>query len=40
MTPAELKIMAVLMKSPERIFTKAQLYECINGDYMKTMTIR
>ncbi len=33
MTPAELKIMAVLMKSPERIFTKAQLYECINGDY-------
>ena len=33
MTPAELKIMAVLMKSPERIFAKAQLYECINGDY-------
>ena len=33
LTLTELKIMAMLMKSPQREFTKAQLYECINGDY-------
>lgn len=33
LTLTELKIMAMLMKSPQRVFTKAQLYECINGDY-------
>ncbi|MGN1344399.1 MAG: response regulator transcription factor [Traorella sp.] len=32
MTLAELKIVSKMMKSPERVFTKAQLYECINGD--------
>lgn len=33
MTTAELKILEKLMKSPNRIFTKAQLYECINDEY-------
>lgn len=32
LTLAELKIMAKLMKTPNRVYTKAQLYECINGD--------
>ena len=32
LTSTELKILSMLMKSPGRIFTKAQLYECINGD--------
>ncbi len=36
LTPAELKIMAKLMKTPERVYTKAQLYECINGDLYET----
>lgn len=31
LTAAELKIMAKLMKSPGRVFTKAQLYEAVNG---------
>lgn len=33
MTTAELKILEKLMKSPNRIFTKTQLYECINDEY-------
>ena len=32
LTVTELKIMAKLMKTPERVYTKAQLYECINGE--------
>ena len=32
LTPAELKIMAMLMRSPGRVYTKAQLYESINGE--------
>ena len=28
--------MAKLMKTPERVYTKAQLYECINGDLYET----
>ena len=32
LTMTELKIVAKLMKSPQRVFTKAQLYESINGD--------
>ncbi len=32
LTMAELKIISKLMSSPKRVFTKAQLYECINGD--------
>lgn len=33
LTLTELKIISVMMKSPERVFTKAQLYESINGNY-------
>lgn len=33
MTSAELKILAKLMRSPKRVFTKTQLCECINGRY-------
>lgn len=33
LTSAELKILAKLMRSPKRVFTKAQLCECINGRY-------
>ena len=36
LTSTELKIMAKFMKSPGRIFTKAQLYECISGDYYES----
>lgn len=32
LTSTELKILAKLMKNPNRIFTKEQLYECINGE--------
>ena len=33
LTLTELKIMAKLMKTPGRVYTKAQLYQCINGDF-------
>ena len=33
LTPAELKILMQLMKSPGRVYTKAQLYECVNGEF-------
>lgn len=32
-TGAEMKILQKLMENPNRIFTKAQLYKCINDDY-------
>lgn len=32
LTTTELKILIKLMKTPNRIYTKAQLYECINGE--------
>lgn len=32
LTVTELKILAKMMKEPERVFTKAQLYSCINGE--------
>lgn len=32
-TSSELKIITKLMQNPGRVFTKTQLYECINGDY-------
>lgn len=32
LTPTELKIMRKLLQSPGRVFTKAQLYECIGGE--------
>ena len=43
LTSTELKILTKLMRSPGRIFTKAQLYECVNGAYFEsdcnTMTV-
>ncbi|MGL5414904.1 MAG: response regulator transcription factor [Clostridium sp.] len=35
LTPTEYKILALLMKSPGRIYTKVQIYENINGDYFR-----
>ena len=32
LTPTELKIVAKLMQSPGRVYTKAQLYACIGGE--------
>lgn len=32
MTRAEFKILAKMMQQPNRVFTKAQLYECIHGE--------
>lgn len=32
LTSTEIKMLAKLIKNPNRIFTKAQLYECIAGD--------
>lgn len=43
LTSTEMKIMVRLMKNAGRVFTKAQLYQCINGDYFegddKTMMV-
>lgn len=36
LTMAELKIVAKLMSAPKRVFTKAQLYESINGDLFES----
>ena len=35
LTPMEAKILAILMRSPGRVFTKAQLYEGAAGDYFE-----
>lgn len=35
-TLTEYKILALLMNSPGRIFTKAQIYTAINGDYYES----
>ena len=35
LTPMEYKILAMLMRSPGRIFTKRQLYEGAAGDYFE-----
>ncbi|MCR5123284.1 MAG: response regulator transcription factor [Ruminococcus sp.] len=32
-TPTEYKILAMLMESPGRVFTRVQIYERINGEY-------
>lgn len=43
LTATEMKILLKLMEKPGQIFTKKQLYECVNGDYMdnddKTMMV-
>lgn len=33
LTSTELKILALMLKSPGKVFTKTQIYEVINGDY-------
>ncbi len=35
LTPTEFKILALLMKSPGRVFTKIQIYENVNGEYFE-----
>ena len=35
-TPTEYKMLALFMKKPGRVFTKAQIYECINGEYYES----
>lgn len=36
LTASEFKILSKLMHTPGRVYTKAQLYECINGDYIES----
>ena len=36
LTPSEFKILALLMKNPGRVFTKAQIYQSINGDFYES----
>jgi DNA-binding response OmpR family regulator len=35
-TPTEYRILALLMKSPGRVFTKMQIYELIKGEYFES----
>jgi DNA-binding response OmpR family regulator len=35
-TPTEYKILSLLMKKPGRVYTKAQIYEYINGEYYES----
>ncbi len=39
LTPMEYKILALLMRSPGRIFTKVQLYEGIAGEYFESSDV-
>ena len=36
LTPTEYKILAILMESPGRVFTRVQIYERINGEYFES----
>lgn len=36
LTPSEFKILALLMKNPGRVYTKAQIYQAINGDFYES----
>ena len=36
LTPLEFKILALLMKNPGKVFTKAQIYQSINGDFYES----
>lgn len=36
LTPTEYKILALLMQKAGRVFTKAQIYKCINGEYYQS----
>lgn len=33
LTSTELKILAMMMKNPGKVFTKAQIYECVSGQF-------
>ncbi len=36
LTPMEYKILAMLMKSPGRVFTRTQIYEQVNGEFFSS----
>ena len=36
LTATEFRILSLLMKSPGKIFTKVQIYESVNGDYLES----
>lgn len=36
LTPTEYRILAMLMKSPGRVYTKAQIFEAVRGDYFES----
>ncbi len=36
LTPTELKILSLMMKTPGKIYTKMQIFENINGDYYES----
>ena len=36
LTPTEFKILALMMKTPGKIYTKMQIFENINGDYYES----
>lgn len=36
LTPAEMKIVVKLMSAPGRVYTKAQLYACIGGEFYES----
>lgn len=36
LTPTEYKIITLLMRSPGRVYTKAQIYETISGEYFES----
>ena len=36
LTPAEMKIVVKLMSAPGRVYTKAQLYTCIGGEFYES----
>ncbi|WP_312095049.1 response regulator transcription factor [Aminipila sp.] len=36
LTPTEYRIIALLMKAPGRVYTKAQIYETISGEYFES----
>lgn len=36
LTSTEIKILAMMMKSPGKVFTRSQIYECINGNFYDT----
>lgn len=36
LTSTELKIVAKMLRCPGKVFTKAQLYECINGEFYES----